>query len=49
MMFDFVSSSAYWLVQVAVHAQFQGSSTYAPLTTLPVNFPLSNEVPDTLK
>lgn len=49
MIFDFISSSAHWLCQVAVHAEFQDSSNYAPLTLLDVNFPLGDKVPDTLK
>lgn len=48
-LFDFVSASAYWLCEVAVHSEFPDSSSYAPLNELPVNFPLNAKIPDTLK
>ncbi|CAG9818490.1 unnamed protein product [Phaedon cochleariae] len=48
-LFDLISATTYWLCQVAVHDNFKDTSSYAPLKQLPVNFPLDNKIPNTLK
>nr|XP_023015163.1 ubiquitin conjugation factor E4 A [Leptinotarsa decemlineata] len=48
-MFDFTSATCLWLCQIAVHNDFKDSKKYAPITEMPINFPLPDEAPDTLK
>ncbi|XP_018564098.1 ubiquitin conjugation factor E4 A [Anoplophora glabripennis] len=48
-MFDFTSATSYWLCQVAVHDDLSDPNSYAPLNELPINFPLSSKIPNTLK
>lgn len=48
-MFNFISSTSYWLCQVAVHPDYKDISTYAPLHEISIDFPLDSEIPNTLK
>ncbi|KAG5887926.1 hypothetical protein JTB14_003022 [Gonioctena quinquepunctata] len=48
-MFDLVSATSFWLCQVAVHDDLKKAAGYAPLNELPMNFPLTGKIPNTLK
>lgn len=49
LLFDFTSSTAFWFSQVAVHNDLnKNKQSYAPLDVLPIKFPLSNKIPNTL-
>lgn len=48
MTFDFISATAHWLTQVALHTDSNGK-THAPLTPKEITFPLPNSVPETLR
>ncbi|EEZ99810.1 Ubiquitin conjugation factor E4 A-like Protein [Tribolium castaneum] len=50
LLFDFVSTTTYWLCQVAVKVNFEDQrKTFAPLDEIPINFPLPDAIPSTLK
>lgn len=48
MIFNFVSSSTYWLAQVAVNDEYTNNN-YAPQNHIEITFPLGDTIPDTLK
>ncbi|VEN40294.1 unnamed protein product [Callosobruchus maculatus] len=49
-MFNLISATAYWLGQVTVHGDTKKiPGGYAPLTDIPVQFPLPDNIPSVLK
>ncbi|KAF7283738.1 hypothetical protein GWI33_022990 [Rhynchophorus ferrugineus] len=49
-MFDFISSTSYWLTQVAINTTYsENDKTFAPSEEAAITFPLPDKIPNTLR